>query len=409
MELVHLVSAHFFKIYNVTDSKEEVSKAGSSCELATAPTKPKTKPASVTYIGLCIQEEENSEGQPPIKPQLEQSDSISDHLGSSTQHGGMAKTTYVAPSFVFFWLGMWFMQNVGVTFWNKKALTAIRLPVTLTFVHMICNSIGAFIFIHVYRGIHRKPLKRSQQWLMLNFSLIFVSNIIFGNWSLGLVSISFNQIMRALVPSVVVGLSIVILGKTYSYKRKAALLPVACGVYLACTGDNSCTFLGFLITLAAVLFAGLKAVLSSKFLTGDLKLHPVDLILHQAPLSALWCLLAIQLTEEKNVLYERRHELPALSVWYIITGIISFLLNITSFYANQVTSPVTLCVCGNVKQVFVITLSLILSNEPISIRKMIGIGIVTLGGAMYAYISAKEMAHSSSAPIKYESVKKVVK
>lgn len=274
---------------------------------------------------------------------------------------------------------------------------------------MICNSIGAFIFVHVYRGIHRKPLNRSQQWLMLNFSLIFVSNIIFGNWSLGLVSISFNQIMRALVPSVVVGLSIVILGKTYSYKRKAALLPVACGVYLACTGDNSCTFLGFLITLAAVLFAGLKAVLSSKFLTGDLKLHPVDLILHQAPLSALWCLLAIQLTEEKNVLYERRHELPALSVWYIITGIISFLLNITSFYANQVTSPVTLCVCGNVKQVFVITLSLILSNEPISIRKMIGIGIVTLGGAMYAYISAKEMAHSSSAPTKYESVKKVVK
>lgn len=345
-----------------------------------------------------------------------------------------AKTSYVAPQTVIFWLSMWFVQNIGVTFWNKKALNVIRLPVTvrsgvrvlqcmvylcmhsvltflvcllryqqLTFVHMICNTIGACLYIYVYGGIERKPLKPGQQSLMVYFSLIFVSNIITGNWSLGLVSITFNQVMRALVPGVVVGLSMLILGKSYSRERKLCLVPVACGVYLACTGDKTCTFLGLLITLAAVLFAGLKVVLSNKFLSGDLKLHPVDLILHQAPLSAFWCLIAMVLSGEWQILMNNWDHLPELSTWYLVTGVISFLLNVTSFYANKVTSPVTLCVCGNMKQIFVITLSIVINHDVISNQRLFGICVVTVGGAAYAYISNKEM-NRAAVPVRPQHV-----
>ncbi|DBA02673.1 TPA: hypothetical protein N0F65_010498 [Lagenidium giganteum] len=318
-------------------------------------------------------------------------EALSASSSSSSSGGNASKTTYVAPSTVVFWLSMWFVQNIGVTFWNKKALTAIRLPVTLTLVHMVCNSIGAFAYIHLYKGVERKPLNASQKRLMAYFSVIFVSNIVTGNWSLGLVSISFNQVMRALVPGIVVGLSMLILAKTYSKKRMLSLVPVAVGVYLACSGDNSCTFVGFIITLVAVIFAGLKAVLSSKFLTGDLKLHPVDLILHQAPLSALWCLVAMLFTDEWSKLSANWEQLPTLSTWYIITGIVSFLLNVTSFQANKVTSAVTLCVCGNMKQIIVIALSIWVNQEDFGTQKAIGTVIVTLGGIAYAYISTKEM------------------
>ncbi|GMF14616.1 unnamed protein product [Phytophthora lilii] len=309
-----------------------------------------------------------------------------------------AKTSYVAPSVVVFWLSMWFTQNIGVTFWNKKALGALRLPVTLTFVHMTCNTLGAFLYIHVYRGIERKPLKPGQKQLMVYFSLIFVSNIITGNWSLGLVSISFNQVMRALVPAVVVVLSMLILGKSYSLKRKLSLIPVAFGVYLACTGDNSCTVLGFIITVVAIIFAGLKAVLSNKFLSGDLKLHPVDLILHQAPLSACWCLVTMFLTGEVETIMNNWEVVPSASFWFILTGIISFMLNITSFMANKVTSPVTLCVCGNMKQVVVIVMSILINHDVITVQKAIGIVVVSIGGVTYAYISTKETMGQSTLP-----------
>lgn len=314
---------------------------------------------------------------------------------TSSAKSATAKTSYVSPQTVIFWLSMWFVQNIGVTFWNKKALNVIRLPVTLTFVHMVCNTIGACLYIYAYRGIERKPLKTGQQSLMVYFSLIFVSNIITGNWSLGLVSITFNQVMRALVPGVVVGLSMLILGKSYSRERKLCLIPVAWGVYMACTGDKTCTFLGLLITLAAVVFAGLKVVLSNKFLSGDLKLHPVDLILHQAPLSALWCLGAMVMSGEWQVLMANWDRLPELSTWYLITGVVSFLLNVTSFYANKVTSPVTLCVCGNMKQIFVITLSILINHDVITTQKLFGICVVTVGGAAYAYISNREMNRAS--------------
>lgn len=311
-----------------------------------------------------------------------------------------AKTSYVAPSVVVFWLSMWFTQNIGVTFWNKKALGALRLPVTLTFVHMTCNTLGAFLYIHVYKGIERKPLKPGQKQLMVYFSLIFVSNIITGNWSLGLVSISFNQVMRALVPAVVLVLSMLILGKTYSLQRKLSLVPVALGVYLACTGDNSCTLLGFIITVVAIIFAGLKAVLSNKFLSGDLKLHPVDLILHQAPLSACWCLATMFLSGEVTTIRDNWEVVPSASFWFVLTGIISFMLNVTSFMANKVTSPVTLCVCGNVKQVVVIVMSILINHDVITVQKAIGIVVVIIGGAAYAYISTKETMGTAPAPPK---------
>ncbi|KAG2767333.1 hypothetical protein JG687_00004815 [Phytophthora cactorum] len=316
-----------------------------------------------------------------------------------------AKTSYVAPSVVVFWLSMWFTQNIGVTFWNKKALGALRLPVTLTFVHMTCNTLGAFLYIHVYKGIERKQLEPGQKQLMVYFSLIFVSNIITGNWSLGLVSISFNQVMRALVPAVVVVLSMLILGKSYSLKRKLSLLPVAFGVYLACTGDNSCTVLGFIITVVAIIFAGLKAVLSNKFLSGDLKLHPVDLILHQAPLSAFWCLITMFLTGEVDTIINNWEVVPSASFWFILTGVISFMLNVTSFMANKVTSPVTLCVCGNMKQVVVIVMSILINHDVITVQKAIGIVVVSIGGATYAYISTKETMGQSTLPAPAKTTK----
>ena len=70
--------------------------------------------------------------------------------------------------------------------------------------------------------------------------------------------------MRALVPASTVGLSIIILGKSFSLVRKLCLVPIAVGVYVACTGDNTYTTFGLLITIVAVMFAGLKAGLSSK-------------------------------------------------------------------------------------------------------------------------------------------------
>lgn len=90
-------------------------------------------------------------------------------------------------------LTFWFVQNLSITFLNKRAMDPIRIPAALTMVHMIFNSILSYIYVHGFQKIKRQELKPGQSTLLFYFSLIFVSNIITGNWSLGLVSVSFNQ------------------------------------------------------------------------------------------------------------------------------------------------------------------------------------------------------------------------
>ena len=69
----------------------------------------------------------------------------------------------------------------------------------------------------------------------------------------------------------------------------------------------------------------------------------------------------------------------------------AFTLNVSSFFANQATSALTLTVCGNIKQTAVIFLSIQFSTtEVLTAQKLFGILIVIFGGGLYSYVAWKE-------------------
>ncbi len=62
---------------------------------------------------------------------------------------------------------------------------------------------------------------------------------------------------------------------------------------------------------------------------------------------------------------------------YIAT--VAFLLNLSNFFANKYTGPLTITVGGNLKQVVTIVLSIIIFRNPVSLLSAAGMSICTSG------------------------------
>ena len=290
-------------------------------------------------------------------------------------------------------------------------------PFFLSFVHMVINSVGSFLIFrniaadkHRLKAddgaelgivqrmlgvINRRELDRQGRLTMLAFSIVFSLNIAVGNVSLKYVSVNFNQVMRSLVPAItiIMGLG---LGKRISPKRQLSVIPVVFGVAMACFGDMSYSALGFFYTVSCILLASLKVVASGEILTGNLKLHPVDLMSRMAPLALVQCLILSLLSGEvtdivgrwDGELNPRVNPLPATVV--LMSALCSFTFNISSLMANKITSPLTLCITANVKQVIMLALSTVLFRVEITPLNGAGIIVVLVGSANYSIVSVAE-------------------
>lgn len=309
----------------------------------------------------------------------------------------------------FLWLMLWMANNVGVTLLNKAAFATVdfHYPYFLSFVHMVCNNVGSQIvflslnkdrasgntgiFQRLLGKIERKSLDSHGKRSIIGFSIIFSLNIAIGNVSLRHVSVNFNQVMRSLVPALTIIMGIIV-GKKISSNRIIPVIPVIIGVAMAVWGDMTFTALGFFYTCLCVVLAALKVVVSGEMLTGSLKLHPVDLLGYMAPLAMVQCISLSVLTGEVNSIASR----PEIySNYYtmgvvLLSGLLSFSLNICSLMANKMTSPLTLCIAANVKQVSMIAISTIIFETPITFMNGLGILVVLFGSARYSYVSVLE-------------------
>eukprot|EP01035_Chromulina_nebulosa_P019259 gene19259-25114_t len=298
-----------------------------------------------------------------------------------------------------FWLFVWMANNILVTILNKAAFAKVnfKYPYALSAIHMACNIIGAQIYFLFSRTVKPKIIEGSHRQTILFFSLIFSMNIAIGNTSLRHVSVNFNQVCRALVPVIVMVISMTYYRKSFSNSRKWAVIPIVIGVTMAFYGDLSYTFIGAFYTLLCVVLAALKAVVGGELLTGDLKLHEIDLLSKMCPLALIQIGIISVITGEVSEISSRWSELSTSAAPQVVllTGILSFSLNVSSFIANKVTSPLTLCIAANVKQVLLVAFGTLYFGDAVGFFNGMGILIVIIGSFKYGLVSINEKKESA--------------
>lgn len=234
---------------------------------------------------------------------LSSSPSINTNKSSNTNENDyeLVSTSYAAIVLL-----IWTLNNITVTLTNKVAFAKVDFtyPYILSTVHIACNIIGAQLYF-AFSKTKPKQIEPSSRKSILIFSIIFTLNIAVGNMSLRWVSVNFNQICRALVPIIVMGISTVYFGKSYSMNRKWSVVPVVFGVALTFYGDVSTTFIGAFYTFLCIVMGAMKVVLGGELLTGDLKLHPIDLLTKMAPLALLQCIVLAYVQGEVYQLMEQ--------------------------------------------------------------------------------------------------------
>lgn len=141
--------------------------------------------------------------------------------------------------------------------------------------------------------------------------------------------------------------------------------------------------------LIGCVLSSLKVVVSNKFLDGaKLKLHPVDLLYRVAHWSCLWLLICTFVFREHEAVL-KAYANPKIWNWTTLavvaaTALLSFLLNVTNFITNKETSPLTLTIGGNVKQVLSILISVMAFGSSLNYVNAFGMSLATVAAVAYS-------------------------
>jgi len=297
---------------------------------------------------------------------------------------------------VMFYIGLWYLFNIGYNIYNKKALIAYPYPWAVALWQM---AFGWLIFVPLWVfGVRKTPSLTMQEAIKLSPSA-------FGHLAthVGAVvaffagAVSFGHIVKASEPVVSSLLNFLFMGEVLNWQVYASLLPIIGGVGLASASELSFNWVCFGAAMGSNLGSAARAVYSKKVMGSGSIGKNMDSANVYAVLTimATFLLIPIALAIEgpssmvKGFQAAKAAGGAKFLSHMLYSGFFYYMYNEVAFLALGKLDPVSHAVSNTMKRVVIIITSIVVFKTAVTPLGVAGSSIAIAGTLLYSLCKNK--------------------
>ncbi|CAL0327210.1 unnamed protein product [Lupinus luteus] len=304
---------------------------------------------------------------------------------------GVLKKIILSYTYVSIWIFLSFTVIVYNKYILDKKLYNWSFPISLTMIHMsFCASL-AFILVRVFRLVEPVSMSRELYFSsVVPIGALYSLSLWLSNSAYIYLSVSFIQMLKALMPVAVYSIGVVLKKENYKNDTMFNMLSISLGVAVAAYGEARFDTWGVILQLGAVAFEATRLVLIQILLTSKgISLNPITSLYYVAPccfvfLSVPWLLVEYPILKESSSFHFD----------FAIFGtnsLCAFALNLAVFLLVGKTSALTMNVAGVVKDWLLIAFSWSVIKDTVTPINLFGYGLAFLGVAYYNHAKLQAM------------------
>lgn len=303
-------------------------------------------------------------------------------------------------SYVSLWIGL-----SGVVIMYNKYLLAYAgfpYPITLTLWHMFfCATLAiGLVKSGKVQAIGMSPETYCKA--IVPIGLCYACSLWVGNAAYLYLSVSFIQMLKALMPVAVFSVGCVFGTNKFNWSTMLNMLLVTFGVAVASYGELNFNIVGVMYQLSGILLESIRLVLVQILLQSrGLKLNPVTTLYYVAPCCFGFLLVPFCFLEYGKIMNDAA--LVVSPFHMVANATAAFGLNMAVFLLIGKTSALTMNIGGVVKDWLLIGLSVLLFKSAVSQLNLLGYIIAFGGVCWYNYQKLQAMKQPTSPIAKVSS------
>ncbi|GAA5936424.1 hypothetical protein JCM3775_000817 [Rhodotorula graminis] len=275
---------------------------------------------------------------------------------------------------------------------NKEGDLNFRYPIFLTTTHLVYATLATRLmrrFTHLIDGLDNVQMSWDRWYKnIVPIGALFSASLIFSNLAYLTLSVSFIQMLKAFTSVAVLGMSVMMGLDTWDKRKAVTVIGISAGVALASYGELRFVFSGFVFQCFGILFEATRLVAIQKLLQG-LRMDPLVSLYYYAPVCAVFNGLLVLPFEGWAPIEQVLDKVGPITLF--VNCNVALLLNVSVVFLIGCASSLVLTLSGVLKDILLVTGSVVLFGTPVTMIQLAGYGIA-LGGLFVFKTKPEDLA-----------------